>query len=423
MPRASLQQGIHMLHQHHLCKSLLILSCFFLVFFKALNAHGQHIHQHDDAATARPVELGLSAAFDRQGNVWAVSKDTAADGSAFLALRRSADMGKSWSSPQVVTREAIAARGEERPKLAFGPKGELYIVYTRPASGFRNPHIGDIRFTRSLDDGKTFSEPVTIHANRDVIVHSFGTLILDKKGNIYIIWIDNRDKEHTRSQQQAYAGNAIYYAVSQDGGQTFKGDFKIADHTCECCRISLSLAPGGNPVAMWRHIFGADVRDHALAELNPEGQAGKIVRATFDEWKVEACPHHGPSIAYGPNGVRHQVWFNGRDDEKGGVLYAAFEAQGKSGTPVPLGSAQASHADVAVQDNRLAIVWKQFDGKSTAILGKTSNDNGLTWSEQILARTSGDSDKPYLVQAPSGIVLVWHTKNEGIRIVPVSNAS
>lgn len=384
-------------------------------------AHGAHGHEPGPAASVKAVELGTSAAVDKEGRLWVVTKE-AAGGEQFVVLQTSADMGKTWSPPRRIQQESepIAARGEERPKIAFGNRGEIYIAYTKPVA---KPHIGEIRFVRSLDGGRTFSKPVTVHANRDAITHAFGSMIVDRAGRIYIAWIDGRGAEEAKARRASYAGSALYYAVSIDGGATFKGDYKVADHTCECCRISLALNPAGNPVALWRHVFSPNIRDHALAGLTPDGKPQPVARATFDDWRINACPHHGPSVAYAPDGTRHQVWFNGKEGDDGGVLYATAAPAGKLSKPVSLGTAQASHADVAVHGKHIAVVWKQFDGQSTAILARLSDDGGATWLEKALARTSAESDKPYLITSLAGIVLVWHTQNEGIRAIRTGKGS
>lgn len=399
-------------------RSALCVLAFTAPAFEAA-AQLAHAHDHHPASSTKPSELGTSAATDRNGRLWAVTKEMS-EGQEFVVLQTSADKGKTWSPPKRIQQEPVAARGEERPKIAFGNNGEIYIAYTRPIA---KPHVGEIRFMRSLDGGQTFSKPVTVHANRDVITHAFGSMIVDREGKIYVAWIDGRDAQQAKAAGQRYTGSAIYYAVSTDSGASFKGDYKVADHTCECCRISLALNPQGNPVALWRHVFAPDIRDHALAELTPSGKLQPVKRVTSDDWRIDACPHHGPSVAFGPDGTRHQVWFNGKDGIDGGVLYAATNAAGVLGKPVSLGTAQASHADVAALGKNVAIVWKQFDGQSTAIHARLSDDGGATWNEKELARTSADSDKPYLVASPSGVVLIWRTQNEGIRAIPASKGA
>lgn len=34
-----------------------------------------------------------------------------------------------------------------------------------------------------------------------------------------------------------------------------------------------------------------------------------------------------------------------------------------------------------------------------------------------MATTAGDADKPYLIAGQKGILLLWHTRNEGLRVM------
>jgi hypothetical protein len=373
--------------------------------------HGAH---GSAAAKADAPELGSSAAVDAQGRLWLAAKESTPQGQ-FVTVRSSSDLGKTWSDPvRVQSRpEPVSAEGENRPKIAFAPNGAMVITYTRPLA---KPYTGEIRLVRSPDGGRRFLAPVTVHANRDVITHRFDSLIIDRAGRVYVAWIDKRDLEQARRRGVPYRGAAIYYTVSDDGGASFKGDFKIADHSCECCRIALALDPAGKVTAMWRHVFAPNVRDHALAVLGPDGKAGPIERATFDDWRIDACPHHGPALAFDAGGRRYQAWFNGGDD--GGVLFGQFDRDAKPPRPTALGSAQAAHAEVAVQGERVVLAWKQFDGQATAILGRISADRGRTWTQRELARTAGHSDQPRLLTTPAGILLVWHTQQDGVRVLP-----
>lgn len=371
--------------------------------------------QHKQMAMAKRAELGTGVALDARGQLWATGKESDASGQ-YVTLQKSADGGRTWSAPVRIQRsgEAVAADGESWPKLAFGPGGELYVAYTKPLA---KPYTGEIRLVRSLDGGQSFAPPLTVHANRDIITHRFEAMTVTPDGRIYIAWIDKRDGVAAAARGEKYAGAAVYYAVSEDRGASFKGDYKVADHSCECCRLALTQNPAGKPVLMWRHVFEPNVRDHALAELAPGG-AAPLQRATFDNWHVDACPHHGPALAYAADGTRHQVWFSVKDEE-GGVFYASAAPGAAPGAPQRLGSAQAGHADVAVQGRQVVLAWKQFDGKSSAILGRLSADGGRTWREQELARTAQDSDQPRLLVTPSGIVLLWRTQAEGLRTVAI----
>ena len=67
-------------------------------------------------------------------------------------------------------------------------------------------------------------------------------------------------------------------------------------------------------------------RAERLEELKP----GAVARASFDDWQINACPHHGPSLSVGPDGVRHLAWYTGDGKAGGGVFYARAEAGDRS---------------------------------------------------------------------------------------------
>jgi hypothetical protein len=168
-----------------------------------------------------------------------------------------------WSPARILDtgKDPIAADGESRPKIAFGPNGWAVISYTMPLA---KRFTGFIRMLRSSDGGATFSAPFTVHQDRQEITHRFDAIAFDGDGVLHTLWIDKRDQP-PKGSAQAYAGAAIYRNASKDGGQTFGPDTKVADHSCECCRIGLARSPQGTMQATWRHVFEGNTRDHAFA--------------------------------------------------------------------------------------------------------------------------------------------------------------
>jgi hypothetical protein len=186
---------------------------------------------------------------------------------------------------------------------------------------------------RSSDGGQTFSAPFTVHQDRQEITHRFDSVAFDAQGVLHTLWVDKRDQPPKGSTQK-YAGAAIYRNESKDGGMTFGPDTKLADHSCECCRIGLARNPQGQLQATWRHVFDSSTRDHAFASVG--APANRITRSTHDDWQINACPHHGPGLALnaGTSGY-HTVWFgirkvNGQD--QAAVRYARLNGQGE---PLP----------------------------------------------------------------------------------------
>ena len=152
--------------------------------------------------------------------------------------------------------DIVATNGDNRPKIAFGPASEVAISYTRPLA---KPYTGEIRMLRSQDGGQNFSSTFTVNQDRQVITHRFDAIQFDARGDLYTFWIDKRDAEQARQgakdDASTYDGAAIYYNIASDGGITVSEDRKLADYSCECCRISLIAESMEGVAVLWRHVF------------------------------------------------------------------------------------------------------------------------------------------------------------------------
>ena len=238
--------------------------------------------------------------------------------------------------------------------------------------GLAEPMSGDIRFSRSTDGGKSFSAPVTVNDNREIISHRFDSMAVNGKGHIYIAWLDKRDLSAAQRTGEKYSGAAIYHAMSDDGGASFRRNVKIADHVCECCRTAMDVDTDDYPVVIWRHIFETNVRDHALVKLD-----GKMaqVRLSREDWNIAACPHHGPSISIASNGVYHAAWFSNAPQQHG-LLYK-LDRPGHFSSPMNFGNFEAQPARPYAQPGQPRLpASKEFDGEVTGIFVMHSGDGG-----------------------------------------------
>lgn len=391
----------------------------------AQQSHGAHQASADAAIGAvalasKPVarkprpQLGIGVAFAPDGSLWMVG--LTAEGQLFVqesAPSAGSDVPR-WSEPRVLDTggDSISADGENHPKLLFGPHATVLIAYTRPLA---RPNAGYVRLLRSVDGGKSFAPPVTVHADRQEITHRFESIGFDAQGVLHTVWIDKRDLEAAPKvgSKSSYRGAAIYRNESTDAGATFGPDIKVADHSCECCRIALAQGADGVLRAMWRHVFEPNVRDHAFAALVPA--ASPPVRATFDEWRVDGCPHHGPSLAASADGF-HAVWFGIRQEnaeQVSGVRYGQLKLDG---SPVPgtvrrLPDDRAEHAGVMAQDRRVAVVWRSTDGTTTTLKAWLSSDGGRTFALRQKAQAQGDNDFPRLIEQGGHMAVVWRTSS------------
>jgi hypothetical protein len=166
--------------------------------------------------------------------------------------------------------------------------------------------------------------------------------------------------------------------------------------------------------AMWRHIFEPNVRDHAIAQFFPGGKAGPMRRASFEDWRIDACPHHGPTLVEDAQRRLHAVWFSGAQQNQG-VFYGRLRDGGVDARR-RVGGETAAHADLAVSGRQVAVAWKEFDGERTRLRGMLSADGGDHWREHELAATPGPSDQPRVLVSGDRFFVFWNTREQPLSV-------
>lgn len=385
----------------------LILGIFFAMSVAAHEAHTEN----------KASELAVSLAADQKGQLWRANVHA-----GFVYVDMSIDEGKTFSKKVKVNSHAqkIAAKGEARPKLAVGPQGNLYLTWTE---GLSKPFTGYVWFSRSLDSGKTFEQPKIVHQDRAEITHRFDALHVSPDGKITVTWVDKRDLEAAKKAGKPYVGAAIYYAISIDDGATFQAEKKLADYSCECCRIAMTTKPDGTVVAMWRHVFEGGERDHMIAEIPKKDEVASLHRATFGHWKIDGCPHHGGALASGGEDADwwgyHMAYFDGRDKNPG-LYYSRMDGIAWVGFPPKKfgdNTKQAGHPALLSMGNEVWLAWLETNaGNAKKIMGMVSKDGGKTWLDtRLLLSIKGKSDYPQLLQIKDKAYLVVNT-DDGLTV-------
>ena len=357
---------------------------------------------------------GVSSVFDNKGRLW-----LAWSFGGHVYVNFSDNKGKTYSSPIIVnkTPEPISAKAESPVKIVVDQQGRLFISWTMKLP---KRFSGHIRFSRSIDSGENFSTPLTVNDHLEITSHRFQSMAINDDGEIFIAWLDKRDLLAAKKAGNPYTGAAVYYTYSDNQGQSFHPNIKVSDSSCECCRTAMTMDKDGLPVILWRHIFDKNTRDHALVKLIDKKIVGKIRRASFDNWQVDGCPHHGPSISSTNEGIYHLTWFNNAP-ERHGLFYANTKDQGKTfSSPMSFGNykAAASHPQVVSTGKNLYLLWKEFDGKQSSLITMQSNDKGTNWSApKRLLQIATTNEHPLLIQDGEQVYAAWHRRGEDYRLI------
>jgi hypothetical protein len=371
-------------------------------------------HQHGKPGST-PEAFTATPAFAPDGTLWVVRPT-----GNRIVVQRSTDLGKTFAAPVTVTLEPMNLDWgpDARARIVVDPKGQLVVTF----GTFQDTNFnGRAYFARSSDGGASFTQPRPLTA--DTTSQRFEVAGVDPAGRVFAAWLDKRTVAKARAAGRAYPGAALAYAW-EDGDAGF-GDTSIAlDNTCECCRLGLAFAGAGRPAVVFRNIFPGSVRDHGVITFRDPATQGPVRRVSVDDWKIEACPHHGPALAIAPDGSYHVAWFTDGAARKGLFYARADSGDASYSQPRPLSDAsrQPARPYLLANGSALHLVWKEFDGDKVAVRWQVSHDSGRQWSPpRTVAETADASDHPLLVADRQRTYLSWLTKNEGYRLIPLGD--
>jgi hypothetical protein len=389
-----------------------------------MSAHWKALHQKRGglalSVSAEPSDHSASS-----GALWRVE---AREG--HLWVSQAADSRSAFSTPTKVNSvaETIQAEGQNRPQIDVTMVDGKPIVLVAWSQALDKVFAGRVRFSRSLDGGKSFEPPRTINDDpsdiADTYGHSFVALDATTNGRLTLAWIDSRAAHLARQQaggkRDAYNGSSIYIANSSDGGASFSPNHKLADHSCECCKLGLARESDGSPVLLWRHLFANDERDFAIARLPKAMSQTHIERASDDHWAINACPHHGGDLAITREGTRHWVWFTG-SPQNPGLFYRSQHGETRTDAQA-FGSLDTQSGFPAIWASaggaQLVRIWRDFADKHYRLQSQRSQDGGITWdAPRTLARSAGAADQPQFVRHARIPLIAWNTTDEGLRLI------
>ncbi|MBT4887964.1 MAG: exo-alpha-sialidase [Rhodospirillales bacterium] len=335
-------------------------------------------------------------------------------------MATSSNLKEGFSSPLQITSKPLPVdkNGENRPKIIVAKNADIYVSFTTKG---QRKYTGAVYFSRSIDGGKSFSEPMPITDEDASVSQRFDSLAVTPSGRIYLAWLDKREWFSAVRNDEPYRGISLYYTWSDNRGESFAVNTKSADHTCECCRTAMAL-DGEKPVIAWRHMFEPNIRDHAIMQL---GEKKSLVRISEDRWAIDGCPHHGPALSITDTGDQHIVWYT--DGEARSGLFYAYSGATKETFTAPFGFGnienQASHPDVLSTGQSVFLTWKEFTGEASELYFMQSADGGQTWSTPLrIASSNGPADHPFLVVANGWVHASWSSMVEGwrsMRLAPV----
>jgi hypothetical protein len=299
----------------------------------------------------------------------------------------------------------IEPHGEAPPKLAASPDGALYALYTvgKEVVGSRFPKSA-LRFVRSLDQGTSWSEPISVNEGERFGSHNFHALLAGPGGVVFAAWLSST------------AGKSgVWLRRSQDGGVTW-GPARSIDtgEACPCCRTGLALGPDGSLFISWRKVFDGSIRDVVVMRSRDGGESwDPPVRPREDGWVFAGCPHAGPALAVDRSGAVHIAWWTGKEGEAG-VYYAKSTDGGETFRAVPIAvssRAAPAHVQVAAGDFGAVVAWDDGLSRTPRVLIRSIDDRGRLGRE-IQVSGKGAASFPVLGVRGDSVQIAWTQQEE-----------
>jgi hypothetical protein len=181
-----------------------------------------------------------------------------------IELSKSTDDGRTWSAP--VT--AIDAKGKARGGMQRGPRigvDDRKVITVTAALCFDEKRT-ELWIARSTDGGTTFTPPARVNEQPGTAPEALHALAVAPTGEAHIAWLDMRGREK---------GQDLYYAKVVDGKPG--KNLKIGETLCECCAPGIAVDARGRPFVTWRDGATSDNRPILVSGSDNGGKSFRRV--------------------------------------------------------------------------------------------------------------------------------------------------
>jgi hypothetical protein len=350
------------------------------------------------------AHVTLAAEGRRIAAAWTATSDATSD--VYAAI--SDDAGAHFSEPvRVNDRPGDASgNGEQPPRIVIKDRS-VTVVWVSKRDG-----VSGIRSAQSLDGGRTFSAARTISPPDVTGARGWESATVSDDGVVHAAWLDGRNAGAGVQHVHGAMRQDIVHAMWR--GSDAVVETPVADNVCFCCKTGV-VTHGSDVFVVWRHLFDGGVRDIAIARSSDGGRSfGAPVRVSADEWKIDACPDDGPSLAVDGDGSLRVAWPTLLQDGPRPHM-AVFESISHDGgatfaprTRVDASGAGASHPRIAVGSaGAYAIAWDEPGEQGRRVVVRRSG---------AAAQVLGQGSYPAVVASTDEFAAAWTESGSPSRI-------
>jgi hypothetical protein len=324
-----------------------------------------------------------------------------------LWLQSSSDGGDSFDEGVRVNDSGeVASHAENTPLMVVRSMREFYALWTAEDG---HEH-SSLRLATSTNWGRSFNKSIPVDPT-GVASQSFYTLAVGPDGAVYAAWLDGRDRGQGKS-----GSSALYVAKSTDRGQSFEKSVRVALNVCPCCRPSIAFTDANAMHVGWRGVIDNDIRDIFVGTSTDGGATFSTpARVAQDNWRIEGCPHSGPSLAT-TGGKLYVAWRTVTGDR--GRVYVASSGDSGAHFSAKVGAdtslLDANHPQLLALEGSVGLVFQAREVSDQNAWGKFDiyfrqiDQEGSLSGPQRLGHAAGSATYPTLLfEGPDHLFVAW----------------
>ena len=255
----------------------------------------------------------------------------------------------------VVTDKRMFANWADRPSV-LQVEGEHWLAHWLSYSADKT-YSYDVVVAQSVDDGLTWSDPITVHDDGTPTEHGFVSMYRASDG-VALLWLDGRNTPDApmtlRSGTVTPAGVVIDPQL-------------VDDSVCDCCPTDVAITSQG-PMAVYRDRTADEIRDIYITRLiDGKWQPGQRLHA--DNWNIAGCPVNGPSIVADGDKVA-VAWFTAASNSPVVRILMSTDGGMTFGPAVEIDAGRLSGyvGLTFIDDRNLAVSWVGRNGSGKSAL-------------------------------------------------------
>lgn len=308
-----------------------------------------------------PWQMGPSIATDKQGNwvaVWESNMDDPADYD--VVFSRSSDNGNTWTPPANLqsNHATDGTTNDTLPEVFYLGNGQWIC------------HWAGFKYARSTDHGATWS-PVAF-AVTDTISSNYDRIAHDGNGTLMMVYTDKTKANATESD--------LFTVYSTDYGQTWSAPLLALNNSDPDYWTQIQTDRQGNWVILWKNYTDGAFTTIKSSNLGTTWTAPVAVSTTLnDGFFCMEADNNGTLLMAFPAPIWDGLYIDRllcRRSTDGGATWSA---------PIVIHQGIEKNPSLAVDDDgNWVAVMNRHDGTDQDICVSRSFDGGLTWSTPLV---------------------------------------